>query len=213
WQHECMVYAIVPGTAVYDAGYKVPRFVPGFPKEEIAMLQIISPPVTALWPPLATPTTTALPSCWVNFCRVNGWTYLWFPRRVIYLGLRRSHGGLQRFVAVAQPVSEIDGGYFSFASELEDRAVAITPGSLFRPAHDNDERGMGDGPFIQIPSRFFAGQSDAADPSHFTIDYEWDDGVRGTVDGWLLDNGLIHCQVRPGPGDEKSEFQRLWGKR
>ena len=44
--------------------------------------------------------------------------------------------------------------------------------------------------------RFFAGQSDAADASHFTIPYRLD-GRDGVIDGWLKDDGL-HLRPREG---------------
>ena len=44
--------------------------------------------------------------------------------------------------------------------------------------------------------RFFAGQADATDPSHFTIAYDVD-GSPGTIDGWLRSAGL---ELRPREG-------------
>jgi hypothetical protein len=45
--------------------------------------------------------------------------------------------------------------------------------------------------------RFFAGQGDPADPSHFTIPYDLD-GRPGVIDGWLRDDGL---KLRPREGE------------
>jgi hypothetical protein len=44
--------------------------------------------------------------------------------------------------------------------------------------------------------RFFAGQADPADASHFTIPYQLD-GRDGTIDGWLKDEGVL-LQPRSG---------------
>ncbi len=45
--------------------------------------------------------------------------------------------------------------------------------------------------------RWFAGQPDRFDPSHFTLDFELVDGRRGTVDGYLsADGGSIRMTVR-----------------
>jgi hypothetical protein len=44
----------------------------------------------------------------------------------------------------------------------------------------------------------FNGQPDPADISHFTIAYTVD-GVPGTLDGWLLDSGVVKLEVRDGP--------------
>jgi hypothetical protein len=46
--------------------------------------------------------------------------------------------------------------------------------------------------------RFFAGQPDPADASHFTIGYEMG-GKPGTVDGWLDHGGSLRLKVRDGP--------------
>ena len=46
--------------------------------------------------------------------------------------------------------------------------------------------------------RWFAGQPDLFDPSHFTLDFELADGSRGTVDGYLAgDGGGVRMNVRP----------------
>ena len=46
--------------------------------------------------------------------------------------------------------------------------------------------------------RFFAGQPDPNDASHFSIDYEVE-GEKGTIDGWLQDNDTVKMEVRDGP--------------
>jgi hypothetical protein len=45
--------------------------------------------------------------------------------------------------------------------------------------------------------RWYAGQPDELDSTHFTIDYEVA-GVRGTVDGYLSDDGR-HVRMQPRP--------------
>jgi hypothetical protein len=57
--------------------------------------------------------------------------------------------------------------------------------------------------------KIFAGIADPADESRFTIEYEWDDGVRGVIDGQLLDTGRVSLTIRPGPGDYDSYMKRL----
>lgn len=44
--------------------------------------------------------------------------------------------------------------------------------------------------------RFFAGQADPKDPSHFTLPYQLD-GKDGVIDGWLKDDGIL---LRPQTG-------------
>ncbi|MEA2708481.1 MAG: hypothetical protein QOF78_1082 [Phycisphaerales bacterium] len=48
--------------------------------------------------------------------------------------------------------------------------------------------------------RFFAGQPDPQDPSHFTIDYEVG-GVKSTIDGWLTDDDFLRILPRGGAVD------------
>jgi hypothetical protein len=45
--------------------------------------------------------------------------------------------------------------------------------------------------------RFFAGQSDPTDPSHFTVGYEIN-GVKNTIDGWLTDDDYLRIVPRGG---------------
>ncbi len=45
--------------------------------------------------------------------------------------------------------------------------------------------------------RFYPGQVDPSDASHFTIDYELD-GQRGTIDGWLRENSVVELLPRQG---------------
>jgi hypothetical protein len=45
------------------------------------------------------------------------------------------------------------------------------------------------------PLRLFAGQADANDASHFTIDYVLGD-QKGVIDGWLKDDGSVLLEKR-----------------
>jgi hypothetical protein len=49
--------------------------------------------------------------------------------------------------------------------------------------------------FIIGADRVYAGQPDPADPSHFVIDYDDEDG-RHTVDGWLQDADTLKFRFR-----------------
>src|ERR1700728_3449167 len=53
------------------------------------------------------------------------------------------------------------------------------------------------GPFISPRHwKFFAGQPDLSNPSHFTFDFELD-GARHTCDAWLKDDGELIVSQRP----------------
>jgi hypothetical protein len=47
----------------------------------------------------------------------------------------------------------------------------------------------------EAPLRLFAGQPDASDPSHFTIDYAMGD-ARGVIDGWVKEDGSVLLEKR-----------------
>jgi hypothetical protein len=49
----------------------------------------------------------------------------------------------------------------------------------------------------ELNLRFFAGQTDPKDPSHFTVDYELG-GVKNTVDGYLTDDDFLRIIPRGG---------------
>ena len=51
---------------------------------------------------------------------------------------------------------------------------------------------------VQHKVRFYAGQADPADASHFTIGYAVDDRP-GTIDGWITENQMPMLHVRDGP--------------
>jgi hypothetical protein len=46
--------------------------------------------------------------------------------------------------------------------------------------------------------RLYAGRPDPADPSHFTIEYQYGE-ARGVIDGWLRQDDSIELTVRDGP--------------
>jgi len=56
--------------------------------------------------------------------------------------------------------------------------------------------------------RWFAGQPDPADPSHFTLGYEVNE-VPGTIDGWLCDDETVLLRPRTGPV-EWQQRHGLW---
>ncbi|HEV2294202.1 MAG TPA: hypothetical protein VGR35_10115 [Tepidisphaeraceae bacterium] len=55
---------------------------------------------------------------------------------------------------------------------------------------------LNDAPFGKL--QYYAGQSDPADRSHFTIEYAIN-GERGTIDGWLRMDDTVDLVVRDGP--------------
>jgi hypothetical protein len=109
---------------------------------------------------------------------------------VLFLHERRSKAGVRRMVILRRTPP---GGRMSWDIPMAFNATLFEPAGLTGlprriisylpdavPSHFGD--GSGGGPEL----RFFAGQPDPTDESHFTIDYELD-GDRGTIDGWLRD--------------------------
>ena len=50
-------------------------------------------------------------------------------------------------------------------------------------------------------------QPDPVDPSHFTIDYDLN-GVRHTVDGWLVEAAALHCDLDAATVDHQHRLRR-----
>lgn len=88
----------------------------------------------------------------------------------------------------------------AFAPFLWDSGGASVP-SNDPPTQNLDE--------MARPIQIEAGQFDPTDASHFTIAYQWPDGVRGIVDGWLGNDDLVKFAIREGPGDVASARARL----
>jgi hypothetical protein len=79
-------------------------------------------------------------------------------------------------------------------------ARIIRPGSVFRGPRAGRSATLGDGSQLRFdPTNdrltIFAGQPDPTDASHFTIDYD-QNGVRHTLDGWLIDNETVKIESR-----------------
>jgi len=85
---------------------------------------------------------------------------------------------------------------FVFAADV------LEPAGVFRAVKrlSNTNLHVGDYPLRrEIQIRFFAGQPDPADASHFTIDYKSQDSS-GHIDGWLQPDGKsVTLTVRDGP--------------
>lgn len=109
---------------------------------------------------------------------------------ILFLHGRQSSDGTTRLVGV---------GLMS----LEDREDLCS--DVLVPASDDETYPRPDrqsdleiGRRPQKPITFMAGQPDPADASHFTIRYSIED-QSGTIEGWLMDGGLVKMRVRDGP--------------
>lgn len=114
----------------------------------------------------------------------------------LFMHERISKGGAHRLVAVS--FDRIRVGSDPPWSDVE--AISVEQQSLSEDANTDifmlQEADLG----WQIPPRsnlrFYAGQCDPADASHFTIMFE-SDGKKRTIDGWLLDDpSAVHVRIK-----------------
>lgn len=120
----------------------------------------------------------------------------------LFLHELTSPGGNRRLVAVEGSASSPPDSQ-PRECDIELRAVVFRPGSFYSPATElasstrkvaiaSDEPSRASG---SLQVRVFAGQPDPSDPSHFTVRFEAND-KRGTLDGWLLNDDTLRCEVR-----------------
>jgi hypothetical protein len=130
----------------------------------------------------------------------------WEPDAVAFLHERRAADGTERIVSVQVGV----GQAFNERHEVSLYAMVIEPDALGAPRvvgralqplplHAIDRsRLLSDQPLL----RLYAGQSDPAAPSHFTIRYQLGSQA-GTIDGWLRVDDDVSLKVRDGPATQR----------
>jgi hypothetical protein len=130
-----------------------------------------------------------LPAAWfeLRYERWGWWDSPTADKPILFLHSRKNHAGVER-VLVFYGVPTWPGGATSVTVHtlvLDANGDAWHPplqwdgGSTVTLARDGKSKGNG--------LRIFAGQADANDPSHFTIEYEID-VVKNKIDGWLQDS-------------------------
>jgi hypothetical protein len=115
------------------------------------------------------------------------------PQAMVFLHERRAVGGTPRLVAI-----ERDAGPDCLAFS----ASVLEPAGISRPAKAVTcglSSNVGD-TTSHFDTRFFAGQPDPADPSHFTIRFERA-GTTHLIDGYLLADNSITLTQRDKPAD------------
>jgi hypothetical protein len=154
------------------------------------------------WPPLSGRTDAVIhePKVWQDYqpyLRGGG---------VAFLHRLTSPGGNARMVAIeVTPYAASHGGK-RVANTVQFAAQVIVPATLRADARQIQLRSNVSPLYawVDVRDRFrlLAGQPDAADASHFTIDYTIN-GSPGTIDGWLKDDDtvvLVPRGVAVGPG-------------
>ena len=141
------------------------------------------PPAAALVHALGRP----VPECWRLLAVEPGFdTDRMQSSPPLFLHERTTRSGLRRIVLIGLAHGpNADGQYLpcGFEVTLASPATPNRAAAVIGEPRRFDER-----PAVSHVIQFFAGQPDAADPTHFTMDYEYDDR-RGSIDGWLADDG------------------------
>ena len=185
WQSRSLGYAAPPGQVVFDND-----------STQIRSLVSSAGFEEAQW--TAPPSAFRPAAAWQNFYR------LYSPpgRRdapVLFLHERRNRAGEARLVVVERGWPERtmgdasgQGAYFSMSCLVIRPGTAFAaPLELFDSAEYVDTKARPK----TLALRWYAGQCDPSDDSHFTIAFQLD-GKPGILDGWLLDNDTIRLQVR-----------------
>jgi len=196
-QQRCLTYAAPPDQVVYEDD----------PVEAAGLLAIgrdyLPCPMLGDTPAAA----VHVPPPWAGSPAWHGPPH---ARAVLYLHERRSPGGNRRLVAIqflGKWAGTDDGRYKPVWTvnpvvtvPSAARPFSSTPQPAPAPANSRFRDPMAGivwvaRPFLERRVRFFAGQSDPADPSHFTVGFEAD-GRKGTIDGWLRDDDKVQLRVR-----------------
>lgn len=203
WQHQCLAHAAAADQVAYEDG----------PPATFAAAAAAGATNDLVLPPFPSPSVLVEGACRVR--RPPG--YLvdllsamgeWNPAAhatdtTLFLGRLVSPSGTERLVWV----SRRRHGYAQHRFDDRISVVTVTQATPFAPAgyrYDSAKfDGVGRRPLDPVAGyadhvRLYEGRPDPADRSHFTIDYELD-GVRGTIDGWLRDDGTLTLLHRDGP--------------
>ena len=133
---------------------------------------------------------------WENLRRLAGFSPTARPVAVLFLHRMRAGRSSECFVWVA--FTGVSDGYPEFDFDCMEFGPDAAPGT----GGKDGILGRQFAPGLKDRSlRFYAGQADPSDPSHFTIAYEMTGG-RGTIDGWLKDHAdsvWLELNVRNGP--------------
>ncbi|MDQ3441798.1 MAG: hypothetical protein M3478_15760 [Planctomycetota bacterium] len=178
WQSHCLAYAATASEVVYDND----------PAEAKRLLAL---PRTYLKDP-RDGAAYRVPIEWIQFYLAAGFG----PQSTgtLFLHQRTSPSGRPVLLALDLNFNPLSADRVMSMGER-----VIVPGALLRPPRQVASRQRGDGTQIRIGQgsrvRVFAGQPDANNPSHFTIDYEMD-GARHKLDGWLEDDQSVRIELR-----------------
>lgn len=199
WERRCLRYDPSGETIIYDRGSTIQN---GFP----------SPLKGQGMFPAATGT---VPNCWTQFDLTAGpfltsppSTLNRVPDAIAFLHERRSPSGKVFLVCVAVYSEWTIGPRVAIGVDVM-AAIAIDPAGLAgvptvqQRQTINSLRHFGGDPRLQS-KQVFAGEPDAADPSHFTVKYKVG-GVTDVMDGIIDDRGNVKLTPRNPPRFQKNQ--------
>lgn len=198
WQRQCMNYSPSPDQVVYEDDPAAAEILLNQPSYFRGSSYINKSAIAMFVPP-----------CWNEFEKhTNMGGFSGPSAAILFLHERTSSKGIRKLVLVEcdpqwDPARSIPG-YLGWSIIRPIRA-GVDPATE-RTGEDFLAEAFGR-PFHRLSAlpdqeksiRFFAGQPDPTDASHFTIAYEMPLG-KGTIDGWLEPDGYqITLRIRDGP--------------
>jgi len=134
-------------------------------------------------------TTCYSPRCWTRLLKRRT-----SPAAVAFLHERTSPSGNRRLVCIAaEPI--LGGTLAGLSVRPEWNFRVMFPAKLVGGPADVPVFPYLEDDFLIGVDRVYAGQPDPADPSHFMIQYDDEDG-RHMVDGWFRDDDTLKFRVR-----------------
>jgi hypothetical protein len=208
WENRCMTFTAPPGTIVYQrvpAGSNV-TIPPGYVNADSVKFPHLMQAIQRIYQAPTEVEFRFAPRVWAEFMGVAHDCFPIDPGDpIVFCHALQSPAGHRRLVTLG-----LERGF-----DIGD----MLPVAFHAAVYDNDseitnsEAGFSySGQSLDFPVLIEAGQPDLTAPSHFTIAYQWRDGLRGTLDGRLQDDDAVKLTVRPGPGDIDSEWLQFRAK-
>jgi hypothetical protein len=204
WQRQCLAYAAPVDQVVYEND----------PERAAKLLR--QPGYVNVAPQGAPPVAVHMPRCWSEAMNIGGVPVVntgfgaGGPGATLFLHERTTASGVRRLVAVQVPVGTPGVAGLPIPAPVVVQPATLRAAPAVRSAAAKIDLDLvfnypssGSFTLLSGPSgttaRFFAGQADAADLSHFTIPFECG-ASRGTIEGWLKDDGdLLSLAVNGKP--------------
>jgi hypothetical protein len=189
WQRQCMNYQVQSDVLLYENDPVKAAALLRPPDSDYVPMTLYMQPHTVVTQAIYYPRSLR------EFEARTTKTFRPMGSAIIYLHERRTPAGKRRLVVVYTEPWNGAGALWEWA--VYDPAGIFEP-KLLNSGEDQEglKRGMMTG--LYIPRRLGPGQSDAADPTHFTIPCFVTGHLIGTYDGRLTDEDRVVIAVRDG---------------